>query len=325
MFRKSFLFLAVAALAALTVVGQTPDAKADKEKAVRAFSFAFDSDGGYLGVQTKEVTKDNYSKLGLASVRGVAIEKVLDNSPAAAAGLKAGDVIIRFENEEVTSVRKLTRMVGEVAPDHEVRIAVLRNGVQQEIMATLGKRPAAQFGNGSFGVAVPPPLANAEIEKLKELGDLKGLDGTSEFDVPGGKAKVFRWSTNTGRQIGVGVMPLSKQLSTHFGVDSGVLISEVRDGSPAAKAGLKAGDIIVEADGKAVKDNFDLIRAIGEKKEGDVTLTFVRDGKRQTLNVTPEAAKDNGFVFKSDGENSMVGPMMPGTFDSLLMRDAQIL
>lgn len=324
MFRKSFLFLAIAALAALTVVGQTPGAKADKDKAVRAFTFAFDSDGGYLGVQTKEVTKDNYNQLGLASVRGVAIEKVMDNSPAAKAGLKAGDVIIRFENEEVTSVRKLTRMVGEVAPDHEVRIAVLRNGIQQEIMATLGKRPAAEFGNGSFGVTAPP-LAKAEIEKLKDLSELKGLDGTSEFDIPGGKAKVFRWSTNTGRQIGVGVMPLSKQLSTHFGVDSGVLISEVRDGSPAAKAGLKAGDIIVEADGKAVKDNFDLIQVIGEKQEGDVTLTFVRDGKRQTLSVTPEAAKDNGFVFKSDGENSLVGPMVPGTFDSLLMRDGQIL
>jgi membrane-associated protease RseP (regulator of RpoE activity) len=324
MFRKSFLYLVIAALAAITVMGQTPEAKADKEKAVRAFSFALDGDGGYLGVQTKEVTKDNYSKLGLSSVRGVAIEKVLDNSPAAAAGLKAGDVIIRFENEEITSVRKLTRMVGEVAPDLEVRIAVLRNGVQQEIMATVGKRPAAQFGNGSF-VVTAPPLARAEIEKLKDLSELKDLNGTSEFDVPGGKGKVFRWSTNTGRQIGVGVMLLSKQLSTHFGVDSGVLISEVRDGSPAAKAGLKAGDIIVEADGKAVKDNFDLIRAIGEKKEGDVTLTFIRDGKRQTLSVTPEAAKDNGFVLKSDGENSLVGPIVPGPFDSLLMRDGQIL
>lgn len=325
MFRKSFLFLAVAAVAAITVMGQTPEAKADKEKAVRAFSFAFDGDGGYLGVQTKEVTKDNYSKLGLSSVRGVAIEKVLDNSPAATAGLKAGDVIIRFENDEVTSVRKLTRMIGEVAPDHEVRIAVLRNGVQQEVMATLGKRPAAQFGNGSFGVTVPPPLANAEIERLRELGDLKDLDGTSELDIPGGKAKVFSWNSNSGRQIGVGVMPLSKQLSTHFGVDSGVLISEVREGSPAAKAGLMAGDIIVEADGKAVKDNFDLIRSIGEKKEGDVTLTFVRDGKHQTLSVTPEAAKDNGFVFRSEGENSLIGPTVPRTFDSLLMRDGQIL
>ena len=62
--------------------------------------------------------------------------------------------------------------------------------------------------------------------------------------------------------------------------------------SPAAKAGLKAGDIIVEAEGKEVKGEGDLIRAIAEKKEGDVTLTIVRDRNRQTIRVTPEEAKD---------------------------------
>jgi membrane-associated protease RseP (regulator of RpoE activity) len=72
------------------------------------------------------------------------------------------------------------------------------------------------------------------------------------------------------------------------------MIDDVRSDSPAAKAGLKAGDIIVEADGKAVKNEGDLIRAISEKKEGDVTLTIVRDRNRQTISVTPEDVK-NGF------------------------------
>jgi membrane-associated protease RseP (regulator of RpoE activity) len=72
------------------------------------------------------------------------------------------------------------------------------------------------------------------------------------------------------------------------------MIDDVRSDSPAAKAGLKAGDIIVEADGKSVKNEGDLIRAIAEKKEGDVALTIVRDRNRQTISVTPEDVK-NGF------------------------------
>jgi membrane-associated protease RseP (regulator of RpoE activity) len=95
----------------------------------------------------------------------------------------------------------------------------------------------------------------------------------------------------------VGVTPLTKQLSDHFGVTSGALINNVREDSPAARAGLKAGDVIVEVDGKAVKGEWDLIRAIGEKKDGDVSLTIVRAGERQTIRVAPEEGKDRFDSF----------------------------
>jgi serine protease Do len=102
---------------------------------------------------------------------------------------------------------------------------------------------------------------------------------------------VFRGSTN--RQIGVGVMPLTKQLGDYFGISDGkgLLVSSVRENSPAAKAGLKAGDVIVEVEGKQVNETFELLRAVNEKKEGDVTLTVVRDKNRQTFRVTPEILK----------------------------------
>ena len=81
----------------------------------------------------------------------------------------------------------------------------------------------------------------------------------------------------------------------------------MRENSPAAKAGLKAGDIIVEANSKAVKGQIDLVREVNSKKDGDVQLTIVRDGKRQTISVTPEAAKDNGFVFDNkDGDGRIL-------------------
>jgi len=116
----------------------------------------------------------------------------------------------------------------------------------------------------------------------------------------------FVWNMRSGRRIGVGVTPLTKQLSEYFGVTSGVMINDVRADSPAAKAGLKAGDIIVEAEGKEVKSEMDIVRAIGEKKEGDVSLTIIRDRNRQTIQVTPE---------KMDGEFNFMfeSPVAPGT------------
>ncbi len=291
-------------------IGQTPEAKKESPKIAQTFAFSFDGDGGYLGVQSIEVTNENFAKFGLREVRGVAVDKVLEGSPAAAAGIKDGDVIVRFNGEEITSTRKLTRLVSEVAPDHQVKLTVVRNGSEQEVTATVGKRPMPKFGEGNFAFTMPP-TGKIEapgfqgLERLKDLPQMKDFpkgDFPQVFMAPK-DGEAFTWRMGEGRQIGVGVSPLTRQLAQHFGVESGVLINEVRENSPAAKAGLKAGDVIVEIDGKTAKGDFDLIRAINSKKEGDVSVTFVRDGKRQTVSITPEASKDAGFLFRNGDEN----------------------
>lgn len=88
-------------------------------------------------------------------------------------------------------------------------------------------------------------------------------------------------------QIGVGVTPLTEQLAQYFGADGGILINTVRDNSPAAKAGLRAGDVIVEIDGAAVKGPLGLVRAINDKNEGEITLKIIRDRTGQTISLTP--------------------------------------
>lgn len=279
-------------------IGQTPEAPKEKER-TRAFAFSFDGDGGYLGVQTQEVTRENFAKFGLSGVRGVAVEMVVENSPAAAAGLKDGDVILRFNGEEITSTRKLTRLIGEVAPDHQAKITISRAGREQDITATLGKRPEPKFADGNFLLRTPMP-------PMPDLKEFRRGEMPRVFTVPGGEGRTFMWKAGEGRQIGVGVTPLTKQLAAHYGVESGALINEVRENSPAAKAGLKAGDIIVEVDGKAVKGDLDIVKAINAKKEGDVQLTIMRNGSRQTMTVTPEKSKGSGFVFESeDNDNGL--------------------
>jgi len=93
---------------------------------------------------------------------------------------------------------------------------------------------------------------------------------------------------------------LTKQLGDYFGITegTGILINNVRENSPAARAGLKAGDVIVEIEGKEVKGATDLLRALNETKEGDISLTIIRDRNRQTVRVTPEISKNGAMKFE---------------------------
>ncbi len=105
------------------------------------------------------------------------------------------------------------------------------------------------------------------------------------------------------RRLGVTVSSLNKQLGDYFGVSDGkgVLIENVAENSPAAKAGLKAGDVIVEIEGEAVANQADLTRGLNKKAEGEISLTIIRNRQRQTVRVTPEASKaliDPGKTMK---------------------------
>lgn len=300
---KSVAMLVVLAFVTGGTIAQTPESKPRPEP--RVFSWSFDSEGGYLGVQTEEVNRENLAKFNLREVRGVAVAKVVENSPAQAAGLQEGDVIVKVNGDEVTSSRKLTRLISEISPDHTARLTVLRSGSERDINVTMGKRPAPKFGEGAF--SFPDALEKLDIPDIPELKALPRIEMT-----PGapGTPKVFTFGTR--RQIGVGLISLSKQLSDHFGVTNGALVDTVREDSPAAKAGLKAGDIIVEVDGKAVKGDLDIVRAISEKKDGDISITFVRDRNRQTVRVAPEEVKGGIFERYYEFESVPPSPEIPG-------------
>lgn len=311
MFTKGKLFVGalLSAFACAGVFAQTtptpPKAPTERQQIERALEIYTGGGGSYLGVQTQEVTKENFSKFGLRDVRGVAIEKVMENSPAAQAGLQNGDVVVRFNGEEVTGSRKLTRLISEVAPDHQAKITVLRNGNERDVTATLGKRPGVSFSEGGFNGTLVPSM-RVPLGEMPRIAPFP--NGGAMTITPNGNNGNF-YFFNSNRQIGVSVSSLSKQLGDYFGVaeGKGVLVNNVIENSPAAKSGLRAGDVIVEVDGKAIDQNFDLSRAINEKKEGDVTLTIIRNKNRQTVRVTPEKGKDGGAVefFRQQGDTSV--------------------
>ncbi|MBK9154434.1 MAG: PDZ domain-containing protein [Chloracidobacterium sp.] len=324
MFQKSFAFILFVLIGVGAVYSQTPEPKNEKQEAVRAMTWSFDSDGGYLGIQTEEVNRENFTKYGLREVRGVGIENVIDGSPAQAAGLQKGDVIVRVNGDEITSGMKLSRLINEISPDHQARLTVVRSGAEREITVTIGKRPGFKFDNGAFELL--GPTGRIDIPRI----DMPSLENLPRIAMPpmppmsGEPGEPLMQFFGSRRQIGVSLTPLTKQLADHFGVESGALVNNVRDNSAAAKAGIKAGDVIIEVDGKPVKGEFDLIRAISEKRDGSLTLTIVRDRNRQTISVTPEEVKgvfDNHFEFttpaapgapQAPGVLRMTRPVVPG-------------
>lgn len=313
MIHRSFAFILFVLVGIAANNAQTPESKAEKHGGVRAITLAFDGDGGYLGVQTEEISKGNMARFGLRDVKGVGVESVVDGSPAQAAGLQKGDVIIKVNGDEITSTRKLTRLIGEISPDHQARIMVLRNGSEKEIDVTVGKRPGFKFDDGAFGMVAP--FEKFDPPDMPDMPNLERLPRAEMAPLPPGAPNApMMWSFGNRRQIGAGLTPLTKQLAAHFGVDGGALVNNVRENSPAAKAGLKAGDIIVEAEGKAIKGDFDLIRAITEKKEGAVTLTIVRDRNRQTISVTPEEVKGEFNQFFEFSTPDAPDAPTPGVF-----------
>ncbi len=285
---NKLIALTILGAACATAANAQTTATAPSEQRVRRMILTQPSESSYLGVQTEDISRENLSKYGLSAVRGVGVDKVVKDSPAAKGGLQKGDVILKFEGEEVSSVRKLTRLIAETAPDHTTKLTVLRDGGEREIAVTLGKKEMPQFSGSGFGLGNWQDFSGA----------LPNLSRTVQpFPLPptGDDANVLIYRNGASRQIGVGVMPLTKQLGDYFGAaeGKGLLINEVRENSPAAKAGLKAGDVIVEVEGKEIKGMTDLIRAVNEKKEGGVSLTFLRAKNRQTISVTPETVKQD--------------------------------
>jgi membrane-associated protease RseP (regulator of RpoE activity) len=232
------------------------------------------------------------------------------DSPAEKAGLRKDDVILRFEGDSVTSVRKLNRLVSEVAPDQNVRLGISRAGSEQEVAVTIGKRDQSinAFNRleglsglrGMEGFKTLEGLKGLEgwksLEGLKDLPDMKAFkvpEGNLwkwEGQGPGNDGFVFQLGNN--RRMGVSTVQLTKQLADYFGISDGkgVLVTTVSDDSPAAKAGVKAGDVITSVDGESIEGPGDLSRAINKNKEGDVSVTVVRDKKQRTMKVTPEKA-----------------------------------
>jgi serine protease Do len=225
-----------------------------------------EAEPGWLGVAIEDVSADKANELKLPAVRGVLIQNVDSNGPAEKAGLKAGDVITDFNGQQLQGTAQFRRMVRETPPGRNVQITYWRDGKSQTVSVELGsRRPSrSRIADGMPAMPMIP----------------RGLPGN--FMVP---------RTPT---LGIGAIDVSGQLGAYFSVPDGegVLVTDVKENSPAAKGGLKAGDVITEVNAKRVHDLGELRAQLGENRDSkSVSLTVIRKGAKMSVSVEPEAPK----------------------------------
>lgn len=267
--------LLLAVLAGLTVPGQPAERKEVREIIIDV------PDGGYLGVRIRDVNGEDVERLGLPEERGVFVEDVEAGSPAAEAGLREGDVILEYGGRPVFSVRQFRRWVGDTPPGREVTMGIWRDGSRREISVRVGRREPPSFG---------PHVEEREFRfRVPEF----------YFDLepsPWGP-RIERWSlpeVRRGRpRLGISAVTVTRQLADTLALpqEGGVFVLEVDPDSPAAKAGLQAGDVILKADGRTVRT----VESLARRLEGEtVKLTVWRRGETKEVEVELESPEASG-------------------------------
>ncbi len=232
--------------------------------------FVFNDRSMHLGVALDDVTPEKARELKLPSVAGALVAEVQKDSAAEKAGLRVGDVITEFDGIHVRGAAELQRLIRETPSGRTVEIAIFRDGFKHTLSAKL-EAAENQFSYNYkwkrdpqyFPQIIPPPGAQTLPQMIPPPMARRGTLGIQGDD-------------------------LTPQLARYFGVSqgAGVLVFEVTLGGAADKAGIKAGDVITQVDGKPVRGVDGLRRAINENFRGEtrtVSLTIVRDRRELTL------------------------------------------
>lgn len=286
--------------------------------------------GGYLGVYLGDLNEERAKELKLSEIRGAVVGKVEESSPAARSGLLENDVILAFNDQRVQNRAHLYRLLIESSVGGKVLLGISRNGESRTIPVELGQRrtgvmdPRQRLFSEADAMLASAEERRREAQELLQKGDEKGANKLLEEE------KMFRkqseeWRAAVEKQIrdgkipdsldvrrpnynvsanryylGLTVVEISDQLAKFFNLSAGgVLVSEVRPGGGAEKAGIKAGDCIVAVNDERVASPSDLNRLIerggkdesgkGGKDSFDLTILVVRDRSEQKVTVKIEA------------------------------------
>ena len=252
-----------------------------------------------IGVTIKDVDDEEMKKAKLSSPAGAVVGEVHDDTPAATAGFRAGDVIVEFDGERVRSARQLTRLVQETPSGRKVQTIVLRDG--QRVTLTVEPRDSSRRGG---------------FDQLRDFADFAHEyrhDMPTPPSPPGRPAPSPRaprpplppgvddlvFGRSSGR-LGISVDSLSGQLAEYFGTKDGVLVTSVRDDSAAAKAGIKAGDVITSINGSPVDEPSDVRRSVQRLDDGaEFTVELVRDKKPMTVKGKLSPSEERRRTYRS--------------------------
>ncbi len=233
--------------------------------------------GGYLGVEIRDVTTEDVAGYRLSKESGVVVRSVAEGTAADEAGLREGDVIVEYAGIPVLSVAQFRRLVSETPSGRSVDIRINRDGSRQALSATIGERE----GEGLLGGIHIPDIRLPEID----------IDEFPRFHWEGDRGSVMVLSSRP--RLGITGTPLTSQMAEFLKVpgSQGVLITEVKAGSPADKAGLKAGDVITAIDGDSIDDLHGLSLQLHEEEH---ELEYYRNGQAAKAQVNLKSERKGG-------------------------------
>jgi serine protease Do len=216
--------------------------------------------GLFIGVTVSDLESADTN----ASAGGVLITAISPDSPAALAGLQVSDVVVEFDGERVRGARQFARLVEETAAGRQARLSVVRSGNEQNVTITL-----ADSAPGTTG------LSRRRTDSVRFLGPQPQL-----------------WVNGVPR-LGVTLMNMTKLLAHYYNAAAGVIVSAVVDGSPAARAGMQVGDVILAVDGLGIGSQTDLTYVL-RGATGSLTLDIIRDKRALTVTISPVAPMKAG-------------------------------
>ena len=217
---------------------------------------------GYLGVERAPLSEDLANSLGLPHNRGEFINRVMPGGAAERAGIRAGDVVTRVNGQEITPDNTLSFIVANIRPGTRVPIELIRDGRRQTVTATVDTRPPAE------------QLAGNEFNPDEEEEFTPQEEATPAADA------LIRG------ELGLATMDLTAEIARQVGIDTttrGVVIAAVNASSDAAQKGLRRGDVILNAHGRAISSNDELaaaIRAARAQGRQAILVQVVRRGVR---------------------------------------------
>jgi serine protease Do len=218
---------------------------------------------GWLGVKIQTITEDIAEASGVKENTGALVASVTPGSPAAKAGVQDGDVIMKFDGKDVTSMRGLPRLVAQTPIGKDVEVELLRKGQRLTLKVAIGR-----LVEESEAVKT-----SAKEPKGKGRGKDRDKD-KSGSGPPAGRSSL----------IGLVLAPLSEELRAKHNIGNdvkGVVVTAVDPASPAAEKGVKVGDVIVEVAQEAVASLDDIAKSVDRIKKAGRKQVLLRleDGK----------------------------------------------
>jgi S1-C subfamily serine protease len=229
---------------------------------------------GYLGIGFHD-----------AIGRGAEIIVVDHDGPAGKAGLRPHDVIMKVNGQAIPTADVLSRMIHEAGPGTVVILSYQREGKTMSGSVRLADRAEVERSSRDRVATTDAQTGEADPPVTEFVPDPPAPSAASS-----NKSFLSR-VLNSGPFTGLGLQTMEPQLAEYFGDTEGfgMLVQTVMPNSPAALAGLRAGDVLLRADTVALRNSSDWSKRLRTNPGQPIVLNIIRDKREMTITITPES------------------------------------